>query len=269
MTGSLRRSRRYWPYWFFSMEAASRFYLLPVNVAETVGYFLQAGNFKSLAFLDRLHITGGLLQRFVGACVEPAETPAKQFDLEFSPLKIGIVDVRDFELTPRGRFDAFSNGNHLVVIEVQTGDSVAGLGFLRFFLNADDVLAAVEFDYSVALRVLDEVSENNAAVGKLFAALDDFRKTVAEKDIVAKHQGDRFGADKPLADQERLGQPARVRLFGVGNVQAKVGPVPEQFGRRGRSWGVEMMRISLIPASIRAEGDSRSSACRRPGSAAC
>ena len=57
-------------------------------------------------------------------------------------------------------------------------------------------------------------------------------------------------ADEILADDERLRQPLGPRLHGVSKRSPSCAPSPSSSRKRGRSSGVEMIRMSRIPASI-------------------
>ena len=57
-------------------------------------------------------------------------------------------------------------------------------------------------------------------------------------------------ADELPADDERLGEPLGLRLHGIVNTDAQLAAVAEQALNDGRSCGVEMSRMSRMPASI-------------------
>ena len=60
-------------------------------------------------------------------------------------------------------------------------------------------------------------------------------------------------ADEFTTDQERLGQAAGMGLDGVGDGEAELRPSPSSRSKPAMSVGVEISRISRIPASIRVE----------------
>ena len=76
--------------------------LVEIDVSELIGDFFDAGDFQALPFLHRLDIACGLLQRFVGAGVEPAEAPAQRLDLQGAAPQIFVVDIGDFQFAPGG-----------------------------------------------------------------------------------------------------------------------------------------------------------------------
>lgn len=76
-------------------------------------------------------------------------------------------------------------------------------------------------------------------------------EVVPEEDVVAQDEGAGIVADELLADDEGLGETIRRGLYGVAQIDAPAAAVPRSCSKRGVSWGVEMMRMSRIPASMR------------------
>ena len=173
----------------------------------------------------------------MGAGVQPAEAAAEQLHGEFALAQVVQVDIRNLEFAPGRRPDGRSHVHHLAVIKVEPGHGVARLGFSRLLLDADHPVVPVELDHAVALRVLDQVAEDDAAFLQLGAAPDDGGEIVAEEDVVAKHQADRLAGEEVPADEEGLGQPLGFGLLGVLQVQAEMRPVTEQFGEPGQVLG--------------------------------
>ena len=75
-------------------------------------------------------------------------------------------------------------------------------------------------------------------------------KALAIENVVAQDQCDRVVADEVAANDERLGKAFGLGLLGVREVQAPLRSIAQQSLKPGRSWGVEINRISRIPASI-------------------
>jgi hypothetical protein len=77
---------------------------------------------------------------------------------------------------------------------------------------------------------------------------------VAVEEVVAEDKGGGFVADELGADVEGLGEALRARLFGVLERRPELGAVAEEAAERAAGpCGVEMIRISRIPASISTE----------------
>ena len=68
----------------------------------------------------------------MGAGVQPGVAAAHDFDVELALLEIQAVQVGDFVFAARGGFEALGQVYDLVVVEVQAGDGVAGLGAWGF-----------------------------------------------------------------------------------------------------------------------------------------
>lgn len=73
-------------------------------------------------------------------------------------------------------------------------------------------------------------------------------KPVAEEDVVSQNEGTAVARDESLANDERLRKPVRRRLDGIGKRNAKLGPVSKKILERGKSSGVDIRRMSRIPA---------------------
>ena len=123
----------------------------------------------------------------------------------------------------------------------------------------------VELDDAVALGVVHRVGEDGGRRRPGAWRAQAAGEVVAVEEVVAEHQGAGVVADEVGADDEGLGEAVRAGLDGVAEVEPHWLPSPRSCSKRGVSWGVEMMRMSRMPASIRVLRGSRSSACREPG----
>ena len=103
--------------------------LVGVDIAEAVGDLLGAGDLEALAVLDGLDEVGGVEQGVVGAGIEPGEAAAEDLGAEFAAVEVPGVDVGDFELAARAGLEIAGNVDDLVVVEIDAGDSIAGLRF--------------------------------------------------------------------------------------------------------------------------------------------
>ena len=94
------------------------------------------------------------------------------------------------DLAARRRLERSSDVEHLIVVEIQAGHRIAGLGVLRLFLQADRAAVRVEFDHAVAFRVLHGIGKYGRAgcvgPGLRSRALHLLREIVAIEDIVAQ-----------------------------------------------------------------------------------
>ena len=76
---------------------------------------------------------------------------------------------------------------------------------------------------------------------------------MAVEDVVAQDQADGLAADEVAADEEGVGQAARIGLLDIGELQPPLAAVPQQGPKAGSASGVLMTRISRMPASISIE----------------
>ncbi|MCY1426666.1 hypothetical protein D9M71_424900 [compost metagenome] len=85
--------------------------------------------------LDGLHEHTGLQQTLVRTSVQPSETASEYFNMQSATFKVGLIDAGDFQLATLRRLHMLSNFHHIVVVEIQAGDSIAGLRLPRLFLD--------------------------------------------------------------------------------------------------------------------------------------
>src|SRR6266699_931939 len=60
------------------------------------GGFLRAADFNALAFLDRLHVSRGLVQTAAGPRIQPGKSPVQPMYPQLAALQIGQVHIGDF-----------------------------------------------------------------------------------------------------------------------------------------------------------------------------
>ena len=120
----------------------------------------------------------------------------------------------------------------------------------RLFFEAQHLAAGVELGDAVALGVMHVVGEDGGAGAALVSVPEYLVKVVAVEDVVAEHEGRVVVADEVGADDEGLSETVRAGLDGVLQVDAPAAmPSPSSCSKRGVSCGVEMIRMSRMPAS--------------------
>jgi len=181
-----------------------------------------------LAVLDGLHVLRGFQQAVVGTGVEPGEATAEAFYIEIAALEVGHVDVGDLQFAAWRGLDRLGDLDDVVVVEVQAGHCVAGLGLLRLLFDGQRLAVLVEVDHAEALRILDPVAEHRGALLLTRGALQLLGEVLAVEDVVAEDQAYRIVADELFTDQEGLGQAVRRRLFGVTEVDPELAAVAQQ-----------------------------------------
>ena len=214
------------------------FELFRRDPALAEGDFFRAGNLEALAFFNGRDELAGFEQAIVGAGVEPGIAATHDFDVELSLLEVEAVEVGDLEFAAGRGLEVAGQIDDLVVVEVEAGDGVVGLGLLRLFFEAKHFAAGVELGNAVALGVMNMVGEDRCAGAALVGAAEDLVEVVAVEDVVTQHQGRVVVADEVGADDEGLGEAVRAGLDGVLQVDTPFAAVAEKLlEARGILWG--------------------------------
>ena len=98
---------------------------------------------------------------------------------------------------------------HTVRIEVQTHDGIVRFGLGGLLLDAQTVAVLVEFCYTIALWVVDIITEDGGLTflfSILYSLFQHTRKTTAVENVVAQYQTSTVVADKLLANDKGLSQ---------------------------------------------------------------
>ena len=159
-----------------------------VDPAAAPGNFLGRSDFQALAVLDGGDELAGLEHGLVRPCIQPRVAPAHGLYGERAALQVQTVEVGDFQLAARRRFDLFGEFDHLRVIKIQAGHRVTGLGLGGFFLQADGLPVGIKLDYAVTLRVLHRVGEDGRPPLLLHGCFEGTGEVVAVKNVVTQHQ---------------------------------------------------------------------------------
>src|SRR5579859_6932195 len=204
------------------------FHLLRADVALAISNLLGARDHQALASLDGLNEKRGLKHRLVGSCIEPCHSAAHYSHVEHSAFQILAVNVGDFEFPAWRGLKVFRDLNHLRVVEVEPGDCVPRLGYLRLLFQAERLALPVELNYTVAFRIVHGVGKDASSTFTLRGGLHRLDKVMPVEDVVAQNQRAATGVDELFTDQERLRNAFWFRLRGVGECQAKTGTVAEK-----------------------------------------
>jgi hypothetical protein len=84
-------------------------------------------------------------------------------------------------------------------------------------------------------------------------SFQQLRETVPEEDVVPQYQTNRVLADKFLSYYEGFCNTSGLFLFRVIDLYPKIATAPNRPLNPGRNSGIEITKISLIPASISAD----------------
>jgi hypothetical protein len=118
---------------------------------------------------------------------------------------------------------------------------------LRFFPDLQRPSRIVELDHTILLGRADDLAEH---LRPLRGLRQHGRQARAIEDVVAEDQRDRGRADEIGPDDEGIGEAARRLLCSIGETHADFGPITEQALEQRLVCGVEMMRMSRMPAAI-------------------
>ena len=191
--------------------------------AHAEGDFFEAGDFEALPVFDRGDVVARLEQRRGRAGIEPGHAAAEQFHVQLAALEVAKIEIGDLQLFARGRLQTARKIDSLLVINVKTGHGEMALRLFRFFLDADCFAIGAELDHAVTLRVAHLISENARAPFECerFAVEVEF----PVKDVVAENERRAGVADELRADQKRLCDSLRFRLFSILNRNSELGAV--------------------------------------------
>ena len=127
-------------------------------------------------------------------------------------LKVILVHIRDLQLTTRRRSQRLCDFNDLVVVKVEARHRIARFGNFRLLFQTQSRAGGIEFNHSVALRIVNRVSKDPGSGLRLAGLQQSLRKIVSIKNVVTQDQRATGRTDEVAADQKRLGNSLRPRL---------------------------------------------------------
>jgi hypothetical protein len=77
--------------------------LIAGNIPQPIGNLLHTDDFKAPPIPNGLHVTGGLLQGFMGAGIQPGIPSAQQLHFESPATQIFQINIGDFKFSAGGR----------------------------------------------------------------------------------------------------------------------------------------------------------------------
>lgn len=187
---------------------------LVVDEALLVCDDLRTADHLAGARLDDVHVVDGILVRGDGAGVEPDVTVAQGHDLELAALEVLLVDGCDFEFATIARLNVLGDLHHVVVVEVEPDDCVVGFGGAGLLFDRDGAHVLIELHHPISLGIIHVVGEHDASVG-VDAGFECLTEVLAVEDVVSQDERDLVVTDEFLADDERLREAFRLRLYGV------------------------------------------------------
>ena len=182
--------------------------------------------------------------------VEPSHATPHDHDVNF-PFQIRLVQVGDLEFAPRARVQRLRNGRSLAVIEIKSSHREIRFRLLGLLLDAQRMALFVELDNAVTFRIENRIREDGRSILLLRRLAQVLREIMSVENVVAQHQRAGTAANEALADDERLcqslGPGLNRHIAGEGQTGCRLAAASETCGT---SSGVEIIRMSRIPASI-------------------
>src|SRR5712671_3998167 len=102
----------------------------------------------------------GLDQRLVRAGIKPGKAATKHLYEQVAAFEIDPVYIGNFQLTAGRWFERRCDVEHVIIIEIQSGDRDVRLRPGGFFLDADRSSATVELNDAVLLGRVDNVAKH-------------------------------------------------------------------------------------------------------------
>ena len=181
--------------------------------------------------LHGLYEVGCLYKAFVCTGIQPCEALAQKLDVQLSLLKIDTVQVCDLKLASCAWLQVLCVLYNLVVVEVETGDTVVALWLFRFLFNGNCFSVLVEFYDTETLRIIHIVSENSGSFACFCVVYSSFQalfEAMSCENIVTKDHTYSVVADEFLTNNECLGKSVRAWLYSIGEVDTKLMAVTEK-----------------------------------------
>src|SRR5271163_1659298 len=92
--------------------------------------------------------------------VKPGHPSSYDHDFELAAFQVCLVDIRYFQLASRAGLERFRNSHYLVIVKIKSGHGVTRFWALGLLLDAERSPGSVKFNDSIALRVVNGISEN-------------------------------------------------------------------------------------------------------------
>ena len=160
--------------------------------------------------------------------IKPGKATPQQLDGEFSLFQVHLVDRGNLQFTAFGRFYPFRVLHHIAVIEIEAGYRPVGFWLLRFLFQRNRTEIVVKFHDAKAFRIHYLVAKDRCAFGSCGDTAQFWAKALTKEDVIAQHQARRFAVEERFANDKRLRQPIRARLFCILETHPVIRSVSQQ-----------------------------------------
>src|SRR3989454_5221130 len=183
---------------------------------------------QPLPGFDRLDEESRLQHRLVRARIQPSHAAAHHNNFQLTAPEIFPVYVSDLQLSAYGWLKRTCNLDDLVIVEIQPGHRVPRLWSFRFFLEAERLASAVEFNDPVPLGIVDRIGKHARSRGLGTCLRHTLGEVMAVENVVAEHQRATGGTDEFSAYHESLRDSFRTRLSSILEVKPQSCAIAEQ-----------------------------------------
>lgn len=192
------------------------------------GDFFETGDLKALAFLEGANKFTGFHQRFMRPGIQPGMTSAQALDRQVPSFQVGGIHRSDLQFAPGRRLHLMGDLHHVVIIKIEAGDGIIGFRPGGFFLNGKRVAILIKFHDTKTLRVADVVAKDRCAACFRSSPPQKSPEVGSIKYIVSQNQRHWVLPDKFFSDDERLRQPIRGWLDGIGDTDSELASIFEE-----------------------------------------
>src|SRR5207244_6142489 len=108
---------------------------------------------------------------------------------------------------------------------------------LRFFFDGNGLSVRIKFHHAVPLRILHWIAENHRTLGQARRGPQLIDQSGSIENVVAENKTHRLSVDELAANQKRLGQATRFRLFRITQAEPPLAAVSQQVAKCGQIGG--------------------------------
>lgn len=132
--------------------------------------------------------------------------------------EISAVEIGNFQLAARGRPYLCGLLWHTRWVEVEASHSVVRLRLFWLLLDGHCVIVRVELHHAEALGIVHPIPEYGGSplLGSRRRCAQSLPETVSVEDVVPEHERAGLFAAEIRPDEERLREPVRTWLLGIG-----------------------------------------------------
>src|SRR5436190_8367469 len=132
----------------------------------------------------------------MNARVQPGDTTTQLFHRKATPPQVNFIDICDLQFPARRWHQSSRDIQDCIVVKIKTRHGVIGSWLERLFLERYGAASTIELHHTIALRILNQITEHQCAIGKRRGLSERCGKPLTEKDIVAQNEANTVAADE-------------------------------------------------------------------------